>query len=93
MASINEKNLALGDKSKFQLILVGHDRDEAGNDAYVKKINFPAVKLKGREEVKGLIKTGETGYIPNLVLMTPDGEMVTNDRAKVLAKLNELVEG
>jgi len=93
LASINEKNLALGDKSKFQLVLVGYDREKAGNDAYVKKVNFPGVKLKGRDKAQDLLKTGSTGFIPNVVLMKPDGTMISNDKAEVLKKLNELVEG
>ena len=51
------------------------------------------MKLKGRDKAQDLLKTGSTGFIPNVVLMKPDGTMISNDKAEVLKKLNELVEG
>lgn len=95
MASINEKNLKLGDKSKFQIVLVGYDRTKDKNEGYVKtsKLNFPAVKLAEKKSIKKLAETGETGFIPNLVMLKPDGSMVSNDRAEVLAKLEKLAAG
>lgn len=92
MASINEKNLKLGDKRKFQLILVGYDRTKEGNEAYLKdgKLSWPGVKLAGRKSLQDLLKKGETGFIPNLVLLKPDGTMESNDRGAVLQKLDKL---
>ena len=93
MASINEKNLKLGDKSKFQIVLVGYDRSKEGNEGYLtkSKLNFPAVKIAEKASLKELTSKGETGFIPNLVLLKPDGTMVSNDRAEVLAKLEKMV--
>ena len=93
MASFEEKNQALGDKKKLQMILVGYDQSTAGNQMYLKqkKIPFPAVKFEGREPLQELLKTGETGFIPNVVLMKADGTLVSNDKAEVMKKIEELV--
>lgn len=82
----------MGEKSKFQLILVGYDRGEEGNADYItsKKINFPAIKVEGREPLMPLLMVGNTGFIPQIVVMKPDGELVTNDEAEALAMLEEL---
>lgn len=94
LASLNEKNLKLGDKSKFQIVLVGYDRDAKGNEGYLKKggMNFPAVKIADKESIENLTKKGETGFIPNVVLLKPDGTMVSNDRGEVMSKLEELLK-
>ena len=39
--------------------------------------------------LKKLVSLGETGFIPNIVLIKPDGSMVSNDRAEVLKKLEK----
>jgi len=95
LVSLNDKNLALGDNAKFQLILVGYDQSKEGNEGYLtsKGINFPAVKVEGRDSVKSLLSIGETGFIPNIVLLDASGKMVSNDRAEVLEKLTELAGG
>lgn len=93
MASINDRNLNLGEGIKFQLILVGYDPTEEGNANYItsKKLNFPALKVEGREPVFPVLMVGNTGSIPQIVVMKPDGELITNDEAKALAMLEELV--
>jgi hypothetical protein len=95
LASINEKNLKLGDKRKFQLVLVGYDRNEKANKGYLKdnKLSWPGVKLPDKGALKKLTSKGETGFLPNLVMLKPDGTMVTNDRAKVLKELTKLASG
>jgi hypothetical protein len=92
LASINEKNLKLGDKSKFQLVLFGFDSSEDANANYMikKKINFPGMKLAGREKIGPLLKKGDTGFVPNIVVLKPDGEFVSNDQGEVLKLLNKL---
>ena len=84
MVSLNEKNIA--DKKKFQLVLVDYDRTPEGLVKYLKssKINWPAIKLDQKKNLKKLVSLGETGFIPNIVLIKPDGSMVSNDRAEVL---------
>ena len=91
MVSLNEKNIKLGDKKKFQLILVDYDRTPEGLVKYLKssKINWPAIKLDQKKNLKKLVSLGETGFIPNIVLIKPDGSMVSNDRAEVLKKLEK----
>lgn len=95
LASINEKNLKLGDKRKFQLVLVGYDRNEKAHHGYIQKggMNWPAVKLDAKDGLKNLTKKGETGFIPNIVMLKPNGDMVSNDRAEVIKKLEKLASG
>ena len=92
MASIDKKNQALGDKKKFEIILKGYDRNKDAHHEYIKgaKMTWKAIKHAENEGLKALTKKGETGYIPNLILLKPDGTMVSNDRAEVLAKLEKL---
>ena len=94
MASINEENIKLGDKKKFQVVLVGYDRSQKGNEAYVKgsSMNWPAIKIGEKDALSALTSLGETGFIPNLVLLNPAGEMISNDRQEVLKKLAELAK-
>ena len=42
-----------------------------------------------KKNLKKLVSLGETGFIPNIVLIKPDGSMVSNDRAEVLKKLEK----
>ena len=92
MVSLNEKNIKLGDKKKFQLILVDYDRSPEALIKYLKssKINWPAIKLDQKKSVEKLTKLGETGFIPNVVMLKPDGSMVSNDRVEVLKRLEKL---
>jgi len=92
LASINEKNRKLGEDAKFQLVLVGYDDSREGNESYLldKGINFPAVKVESRQSAKALLSTGDTGFIPNLVLLKPDGAMVSNDNDTVMKRLKEM---
>ena len=91
LVSLNEKNIKLGDKKKFQLVLVDYDRTPEGLVKYLKssKINWPAIKLDQKKNLKKLVSLGETGFIPNIVLIKTDGSMVSNDRAEVLKKLEK----
>ena len=92
MASINEENIKLGDKKKFQIVLVGYDRDKAANEKYVKgsSMTWPAIKIADKDSVEKLTSLGETGFIPNIVLLNTAGEMLSNDRNEVLKQLTEL---
>ena len=91
LVSLNEKNLKLGDKKKFQLILVDYDRTTEASIKYLKssKINWPAIKHDKKESVKKVTSLGENG-LPNVVLLKPDGSMVSNDRTEVLKRLEKL---
>lgn len=82
----------MGEKSKFQLVLVGYDRKEKGHEDYIKgsKLNFPAIKFDEKKKLEKLVKTGETGFLPSLVMMKPDGTMVSNDRKQVMKKLEAM---
>lgn len=94
LASINKKNIKLGDKKKFQIVLVDYDRSQKGLENYVKgsEMTWPAIKLDQMKSVSKLTSLGETGFIPNLVLLNAAGEMVSNDRKEVLKKLSGLAE-
>ena len=92
LVSINKKNNKLGDKKKFQLVLVDYDRSAKGLEGYLKssKMSWPAIKLDQKKSVSELTSLGETGFIPNIVLLKPDGTMVSNKRNEVIKKLSEL---
>jgi hypothetical protein len=92
LVSINKKNNKLGDKKKFQLVLVDYDRSAKGLEGYLKssKMSWPAIKLDQMKSVSELTSLGETGFIPNIVLLKPDGTMVSNKRNEVIKKLSEL---
>lgn len=76
-------------------MLIGYDRNEDANAAYVvdSGMSWPAVKIGERGSIKSLASKGETGFIPNIVMLKPDGTMVSNDRAEVLEKLESLANG
>jgi|TARA_B110001454_G_C12410151_1_gene304794 hypothetical protein len=94
LASINERNIKNGDKKKFQIVLVDYDRSSKELEGYVKKsaMTWPAIKLDQKDSVSQLTSLGETGFIPNIVLLNAAGEMVSNKRDEVLKKLSELAE-
>ena len=83
-----------GDDRKFEIVLFGYDRTPDAHVDYLKKaaIKFPAVKLDERKGLD-LSELGDTGYIPNIVLVKPDGKMITNDRSKALAEITKLAGG
>ncbi len=78
-----------GDDRNFEIVLFGYDREQAGLEGYLtgSDIGFPAVNKADMAKVEALSALGKTGYIPNLVMVKPDGTMVHNDRTKILAKL------
>ncbi len=53
-------------------------------------MSWPAIKLDQKKSVSELTSLGETGFIPNIVLLKPDGSMVSNKRNEVIKKLSEL---
>lgn len=95
LASINEKNLKLGDRRKFEIVLISYDRDQEGFDNYLKDgtMNWPAVKFSKKGSIAELTKIGDSGFLPNIVLLKADGTMVSNDREEVLKKLGEFSGG
>ena len=78
-----------GDDRKFEIVLFGYDRSQEGLEKYMtgSTIPFPAVNKANMGDVADLAELGKTGYIPNLVLVNPDGSMVTNERDAIFAKL------
>lgn len=90
MASLNEKNLKLGDDRKFQIVLIGYDRTDEQNGKYLEGMSWPGVKIDEKGAIKELAEKGDNGFIPNVVLLKPDGEMVSNELEEVLAKLGGL---
>lgn len=93
LASLNEKNDAKGDKKKFQIVLLGFDNSKEGNEGYIQTLNFPGLSVAGRKNAEKLMAIGDTGFLPNVVLVKSDGTLVSNDRTEVLKKLTELAEG
>tara|TARA_R110002096_G_scaffold16106_10_gene54997 strand:- start:8552 stop:8833 length:282 start_codon:yes stop_codon:yes gene_type:complete len=81
-----------GEERKYEIVLFGYDSDQNSLENYLKKskMAFPAVNKADMEKVAELAKLGETGFIPNVVLVKPDGTMVDNDRDKVFDILKNL---
>jgi len=81
-----------GEDRNFEIVLFGYDSDQKAIESYLKKSNlaFPAVKKNEMQAVAKLGELGNTGFIPNTVLVTPDGNMVTNDRDEVMETLRTL---
>jgi hypothetical protein len=81
-----------GASRKFEIVLFGYDRDQKAIEGYLKKSHmaFPAVTKADLGKVKSLSKTGDTGFIPNAVLVTRDGKLVTNDLDQLLQTLRNL---
>lgn len=78
-----------GADRQFEIVLFGYDRDQKSMEDYLKKsgMEFPAVNKADMDAVKELARTGDTGFIPNVVLVKPDGTLVSNDLDKVLQTL------
>jgi len=93
LVSISKKNNKLGDKRKFQIVLVDYDRSAKKLEGYLKKINisWPAIKLEQMESLGELTSIGEA-TMPHIVLLKPDGTVVSDKRDNVIKKLEELVE-
>lgn len=81
-----------GEDRKFEVVLFGYDSDQNSLENYLKKskMAFPAVNKAEMDNVAELAKLGETGFIPNVVLVKPDGTMVDNDSGKVFETLKAL---
>ena len=84
-----------GDDRNFEVILFGYDSDQAAMEAYMKKSKaaFPALKMAEKSNVELLTQLGNSGFLPGAVLVSPSGEVVSNDPKTVLTKLKDLVEG
>ena len=78
--------------NKFEIVHFSYDSDQKSMEAYMKKSHmaFPAVAKADLKKVGALAKTGETGFIPNAVLVKPDGKLVTNDLDKLIQTLRSL---
>jgi hypothetical protein len=92
LAQIYDKALAL-DTRNFEIILIGYDESAAKHEKYMakSKIKWPAMTFDDKEKLEKVVTLGETGFLPNLVLVSKDGKVLTNDRKEVLAKLNGFV--
>ncbi len=81
-----------GEDRKFEIVLFGYDSDQSSLEKYMKKskMKFAAVNKAEMGNVAELASLGETGFIPNVVLVGPSGELIDNDQDKVLKKLQSL---
>ena len=81
-----------GKNRKFEVVLVAYDDNDKAGGKYMTKSNmkWPGVKVSQIENIEKLTKIGASDFIPNAVLMTPDGKLIDNDVQKVLAKLKKI---
>ena len=91
MAKYYNQALSQEGARKFEIVLVGYDRDSTAHQKYMKKskIPFPAIKMASKEALTKLTDIGAEQWIPNAALLTKDGKLITNKRDKVFAKLAE----
>ncbi len=78
----------------MQIILVGGDSTEEENEAYLidKDINFPALRIGGREGLEELIPPAS--LIPYLVILKADGTKVSEGGdPKAVNEVAKLIEG
>jgi hypothetical protein len=100
LVKLNEKNKALGDDKKFNLVLVGHDDSKEGVAAYLQAsglgcagAKLPISEMEFGEPAVTLLTKGYEGSIPALLLLDAEGNLVTRDQREVMLKLNKLVRG
>ena len=81
-----------GKDRKFEVVLVSYDDDDKAGGKYMtkSKMQWPGVKVSENENIKKLTDIGASQFIPNTLLMTPDGKLIDNDVQKVLARLKKM---
>ena len=64
----------------FEVVLVGGDGSPKAQSKYIKKYNMPWLAMENQsEEAKAASKNLQVQYIPYLVILAPDGRVITKD--------------
>jgi len=73
-----------GLKDKMEIVFVSSDRDQASFDEYSKEMPWLTLPYEKRSEKEALSKAFQVNGIPSLVVLHPDGTVVTTEgRARV----------
>ena len=74
--------------AKFEVILIGSDGSAKAQANYMKKYKMPWLALKNQSDAaRGLSQALDVEYIPYLVVLNPDGEVVTKNGKADIARL------
>ena len=65
--------------SDFECIFVSSDKDQATFDGYHNDMSFLALPFADRERKNALSKKFKVSGIPSLIVLGPDGELITTD--------------
>jgi nucleoredoxin len=68
-----------GLKDKMEIVFVSSDRDQASFDEYSKEMPWLALPYEKRSEKDALSKAFDVNGIPSLVILNPDGTVVTTE--------------
>lgn len=79
-----EKNRAR--RGDFEVVFVSSDKDKGAFNEYHKTMTFPALAYEERELKESLSQKFGVRGIPTLVVLGPDGEVITNDGRSGVAK-------
>ena len=64
----------------FEVVLVGGDGSPKAQSKYIKKYNMPWLAMENQSEAaKKASKNLQVQYIPYLVILAPDGRVITKD--------------
>jgi nucleoredoxin len=66
-------------KNGLELVFVSSDRDQASFDEYRNEMNFHAIPFADRAAKERLSKQFQIRGIPTLIILAPDGTLVTRD--------------
>ena len=74
--------------ANFEVILIGSDGSAKAQANYMKKYKMPWLALKNQSDAaRGLSQALDVEYIPYLVVLNPDGEVVTKNGKADIARL------
>ena len=75
-------------KKNFEVVLVGSDGSAKAQANYMKKYKMPWLALKNQsDEARELSLSLKVEYIPYLIVLDPDGNVVTKNGKEDIARL------
>ena len=77
----------------FEMIMITGDRDKESMLKYMVKNNMTWPTIKFEETGKSKIRSHySSGYLPNLVIIDDDGNVISNKRNEAMAVLREKLQ-
>ena len=82
--------------ASFEFVLVSYDDSPEAQSKYMEKsgMKFAAIKhgLQKDESVDSVTRTTKVEFIPSLLKVGKDGEIISQDQAAILKELSEKAE-